>query len=430
MIQTIIILVILIIFSSFFSAAETAYTSVNRIRLKSLAEGEGKKARKARSVLKALERYDKVLTTILVGNNIVNIATSSLATLLVIELLKDNDMLRDSGAWIATVATTIIVLIFGEITPKSLAKQHAESFCLAICNIMTFLLFVFTPLSALFLLIQKGATKLFSNKNKSVSVTEEELMHIIDEIEDEGVLEEQERNLVRSALEFDETTVEQIITPRVNVVGVEINEDVGEVRELFIREGYSRLPVYEKTIDHIVGILNHKEFFQSLYKNPDLQLRDIVHDAIYVPSLMRISEVFKVMQKEKLHIAVVVDQYGGTQGIVTLEDILEELVGEIWDESDVITNAIIFKDKNTFTCDGGLSRNDFNKYFEKNDMGFEIDSDSNTVGGWVCSLFGKIPEENETVKTDDFFITVVKVENRRIMKLEFEILPDEEADED
>lgn len=418
-----IIIAVLIVFSAFFSASETAYTSVNRIRLKSLAESDGKKAKNATIVLHTLEKYDKILTTILVGNNIVNILTSSLATILAIKLCGDTN-----GPIVATVVTTLVVLIFGEITPKTLAKQHAEGFCLAICTIMRFLIFIFTPLSAFFLLIQKGVTKLFSSKEKQVSVTEQELKHIIDDIEDEGVLEEQERNLVRSALDFDETTVEEIITPRVNVVGVEVNEDVRNVRELFMSEGYSRMPVYEKTIDHIVGILYHKDFLQKLYKNKDLQLRDIMSQPIFVPSLMRISEVLKIMQKEKMHIAVVVDQYGGTQGIVTLEDLIEELVGEIWDESDDITVPVTFVSDSAFTLDGALAKNDFNRYFEKNDMDFFIDSDANTVGGWVFSLFGKIPEPNETVKTDDFLITVLKVGDRRIMKLRFEILPKEQAE--
>jgi len=375
---------------------------------------EGSKG--AGCALKVIEKYDKCLTTILVGNNIVNIGTSSLATLLCVNLFGDR------GPVIATAATTIIVLIFGEITPKTIAKGNAEAMSIFFGRILSGLMFVLTPVSAVFLLIQKGATRLF-NKKSEVTVTEQELMHIIDEIEDEGVLEAQESALVRNALEFDETTAEQIMQPRVNVVGVDLYDSNEEIMELFKSEAYTRLPVYEKSLDHIVGVISYRDFTQKMMEDPHFSLSEIISDIMYIPSLMHISELLKRMQKEKEHIAVVVDQYGGTAGIVTMEDVLEELVGEIWDENDEVFMPVRFLSDNTFIVSGEVSKVDFNRYFESRDMDYEINGDFNTVGGWVFELFGRIPSPGDKIETDEFDITVQDLNERRIGNLKFVIKP-------
>lgn len=411
--ETGIVIAALVILSALFSAAETAFTSANRIRLKNMAE-EGSKG--AEVALKVMGKYDKCLTTILIGNNIVNIATSSLATLLCVRLFADR------GPVIATAATTVIVLIFGEITPKTIAKGNAEAACVAFGRIMRGLMFILTPVSAIFLLIQKAASKLFIKK-KEVYVTEQELMHIIDEIEDQGVLEEQESALVRNALEFDETTVEQIMQPRVNVVGIDIYDSNEKIMELFKTEAYTRLPVYEKSLDHIIGVISYRDFSQKVLEGNDFNLSELVTDILYIPSLMRISEVLKKMQREKEHIAVVVDQYGGTAGIVTMEDVLEELVGEIWDENDVVSTPVRFTSETVFKVGGEVSKVDFNRYFESKGMDYEINGDFNTVGGWVLQLFGRIPSQGDMIETDEFKITVESVEERRIANLKFEIKP-------
>lgn len=417
--ETVAIIVILILLSAFFSASETAFTSANRIRLKNLAE-EGSKG--AAVALKVMERYDKCLTTILVGNNIVNIATSSLATILCVQLFADN------GPVIATAATTVIVLIFGEITPKTIAKGNAEAFSIGIGRIMWFLMLIMTPVSAVFLLIQKGASKLFIKKEE-VSVTEQELMHIIDEIEDQGVLEEQESALVRNALEFDETTAEEIMQPRVKVVGIELYDSPGQVLELFNSEQYTRLPVYEKSLDHIVGVVSYRDFTQKYMEGEDFTLNDILLPIIYIPSLMRISEVLKKMQREKEHIAVVVDQYGGTAGILTLEDVLEELVGEIWDEHDEVSTPVKRIAENIYRVSGEVSKADFNRFFEDENTDCEIDGDFNTVGGWVLELFGKIPEVGDKVETEHFKITVESINHRRIGDMKFQLKPHSQEQE-
>ena len=420
-IGTLVIIFFMIIFSAFFSASETAYTSANKIRLRSKAENGKKSAARA---LKIIEKYDKTLTTILIGNNIVNILTSSLATVLFIDLLKD----ADKGSVASTVAVTIVVLIFGEILPKTIAKSNAETFACAISGIMAFLMTIFTPLSAIFILLQKGANKLFASKNKEVSMTEQELISIIDEIEDEGVLEEQEGSLVKSALVFDETIVSQVITPRVNIVAIEINADIEKVKELFLTEQYSRLPVYEKTVDHIVGVITQHDFFEKIVRGDNFTIRDIMQDTLHIPNLMKISDVLKQMQKNKIHLAVVVDQYGGTEGIVTLEDIIEELVGEIWDESDEVTAPVKFISETVFETSGEVSQNDFNRFFEARAMDFRIDTDSNTVGGWLFELFGRIPEENDSIRTDDFIITVKSLKDFRIETIQFEIIAKNKED--
>lgn len=420
-IGTLIFIVALIFFSAFFSASETAYTSANKIRLKSKAEKGSKSAKRA---LKIIEKYDKTLTTILVGNNIVNILTSSLATVMFIAILNDND----KGSLVSTIVVTIVVLIFGEIIPKTLAKNHAESFACLISGIMLFLMTILTPISAIFLLLQKLATKLFCKKGKEVSMTEQELLSIIDEIEDEGVLEEQEGSLVKSALVFDETIVSQVITPRVNIVAVEINSDIEKVKDLFIKEQYSRLPVYEKTVDHIVGVITQHDLFEKIVNGESFTISEIMQDTLHIPDLMKISDVLKQMQKKKIHLAVVVDQYGGTEGIVTLEDIIEELVGEIWDESDEITAPVKFTSENVFETSGEVSLNDFNRFFEARAMEFRIDTDSNTVGGWLFELFGRIPEVNDSIKTEDFNITVLSLDDFRVGTVRFEILQADKED--
>lgn len=416
------IIIILIAFSAFFSATETAYSSVNRIRLKSMAENGSNGAKTALNVLK---KYDKALTTILIGNNIVNIATSSIATLICVALVGEA-----YGSVVATVAVTIIVLTFGEVLPKSIAKDHAETLCVAIGGVLSFFMFIFTPFSALFILLKKGISRIFTKK-QSVSVTEEELIAIIDEIEDEGVLEEQESNLVRSALEFDEITVDEIITPRVSITGVEVYESAENVSEIFLKEEYSRMPVYEKTLDNIIGIINEKEFFKHYMEDKNFPIRSIIQEATYVPHLLKIPEVLKIMQKTKAHMCVVLDQHGGTLGIVTLEDVLEELVGEIWDENDEVKPPVSFISENIYEAYGDVSINSFRRYFENRELNIVVKSEAKTIAGWVFELFGRIPEVGDKAETDKFRVTVLEIADLRVNKIRFEILaPEVETEEE
>lgn len=421
------LLVILIILSAFFSASETALSSANKIRLRSMADNGSKGAERA---LRVIKKYDKTITTILIGNNIVNIATSSIATLLTIAIMNNiNEGSGDTyGSLVSTIVVTIVVLIFGEVLPKSIAKDNAESFSIFVSAPISFLMVIFTPFSALFILLKKGVAKLLRTKN-SVSFTEEELKAIIEESEDEGVLETQESNLVRSALEFDEITVDEIITPRVSIVAVDISDDIDTVRRKFLSEEYSRMPVYEKTMDNIVGIITEKDFFKAYEKyGSDFTISSIVQEIIYLPHMLKISEVLRTMQKEKCHISVVLDQHGGTLGIVTLEDILEELVGEIWDESDEVKSPVTSVSENVFDIYGDVSLNSLRRWFDSHDIELEIDSEAHTVAGWVLELFGSIPKNGDVHQTDEYTVTILEAANLRVSKVRFEIKKNNKED--
>lgn len=423
------LIVVLIAMSAFFSASETALTGANRIRLKNMADNGNKAAART---LRILQKYDKAVTTILIGNNIVNIACSSLATLLAIRLISEafgESAGNQYGSLVSTIATTLIVLIFGEVMPKSIAKDHAEGVSMGISGIISFLMIIFTPFSAFFIGLKNLAAKLFRSK-ESVSVTEEELMAIIDEIEDEGVLEQQESNLVRSALQFDEITVDEIITPRVRIVAVEVSENADKIFQMFMGEQYSRMPVYEKTLDNIVGVINQKDFFKAYDERGDeLTVRELIQETIYFPCMLKISEVLRTMQKKKCHMAVVLDQHGGTLGIVTMEDLLEELVGEIWDESDEVKSPVTVLSDKVFSVYGEVSLNSFRRFLAGRDLNTEIESEAHTVAGWTLELFGSIPQEGDVAETDDFRVTIVEIDELRVNKVKIE-LKDKPQEED
>lgn len=415
------LIVILIAMSAFFSASETAISSVNRIRLKSMAENGSRGAARALEILK---KYDKALTTILIGNNIVNIATSSLATMIAISIVGER-----YGSLAATIATTVVVLVFGEVMPKGIAKDHAEGVCIGVSAVVSFLMFVFTPFSALFILLKKGVARLFHIKD-TVSVTEEELMAIIDEIEDEGVLEQQESNLVRSALMFDEITVDEIITPRVRVVAVDATDSAEEVRAKFLSEQYSRMPVVERSLDNIIGIINEKDFIKAYEeKGAELTIRELIQETVYLPSMVRISEVLRTMQKKKCHMSVVLDQHGGTLGIVTMEDLLEELVGEIWDESDEVKSPVTALSDREFSVYGDVSLNSLRRYFASRDINVDIDSEAHTVAGWVLELFGSIPKSGDVTETEELTVTVLEAEELRVNRVDIALKEQRGEDE-
>lgn len=406
------LIVILIVCSAFFSATETALNSANKIRLKNMADNGSHAAQRT---LNVLAKYDKALTTILIGNNIVNIACSSIATILAINLVGEK-----YGSLVSTIATTVIVLIFGEVMPKSIAKDFAEPMAMIASGIISFLMVIFTPFSAFFILLKKGLSKIFHRK-ESVSMTEEELKVMIDEIEDEGVLETQESNLVRSALEFDEITVDEIITPRVRITAVEAGENIDDVRKKFLQEEYSRMPVYERTLDNIIGIITEKEFFKQYEKSSDFTIRSIMQETIYLPQMQKLSEVFRTMQKQKCHMSVVLDQHGGTLGIVTMEDILEELVGEIWDESDEVKSPVTVVGNNIFEVYGDVSLNSLRRFLEARDIPADIESEAHTVAGWVLGLFGSIPKSGDVISNGCFTVTVLDAAELRVNRVRIEI---------
>lgn len=400
------LIAILLMFSAVFSATETAFSSCNRIRIKNLAS-QGKAS--AQKALNILENFDNALTAILVGNNIVNILSTSIATVFF------TDLLGEGSVGIATAVMTVLVLIFGEIMPKSLAKDNAEKFVLFMAAPLSALIFIIKPIILIFRGLKNGVSKLIGSKAEEPSVTEEELMSIIEEIEDEGVLEEQESDLVRSALEFDETTINEILVPRVNAVAIEENTSIDDIRDIFLQNAFSRLPVYKETIDNIIGIIHQKDFFNMYFYEDIKDIHAIMQKPIYISQHKLISEILHQMQKEKVHMAIVIDQYGGTEGIVTLEDILEELVGEIYDESDDETTPFKKVDENTYELNGEQSLWDFLDYLDlPEDI---IDTECNSVGGYLMDLLGHIPQSNEGADDENFIFIASEVDDQKIEKV-------------
>lgn len=401
----IIIIIITIVFSALFSSCETAFSSVNKIRLKNYAAQGNKRAEKA---LKIANSFEDALTTVLVGNNIVNITMASVGTILFTSLF------GSKGVGISTAVITVLVLIFGEVLPKSFAKQNAEKLALIFSGPLSALIFIFKPIVLFFNLL---ASVLKSDKTEP-TVTEDELKYIIDEIEEQGVLEEQESDLVKSALEFDEITVNEILIPRIKVVGIEKSSSIEEIKNLFIEEMYSRLPVYDKSLDNIIGMITNKRFFKMLSQGGN-DISEIIQDVAHFSDLKLISEALRDMQRLKTHLAVVLDQYGGTKGIITLEDIIEELVGEIYDENDEIIHNFIKISDTEFEIAGDMSISDMLE-----EIGLEetaIESTYTSVGGWVTELLEHIPEENETAEYGIFKITVLKVREQSVEKLNIKI---------
>lgn len=415
---------VLLALSAFFSSAETAFSSVNKIRLKHEAAEGNKKAERA---LRIAESYDKTITTILVGNNIVNIFSTSLATLICTSLFAEKYGTATAAA-ISTVSMTLLVLIFGEILPKSLAKQHADSMALSICGILRFFIVILTPVTIVFGALQKLASKLFGRGSGVPSVTEDELKYIIDEIEEEGVLEEQESELVRSALEFDDKCISEVLIPRVRITAVERHDSIDHIREVFFAEQYSRMPVYDKNIDNIIGFIHERDFFRLIVSggNPE-GIESIIHELIYITEFATVSEVLSRMQKEKIHMAIIKDQYGGTYGMVTMEDLIEELLGDIYDETDEEEHSCVKLSDNVFECAAELNVRDFEEYADIPED--TIESENYTMGGWALELFGRIPVSGETVKSGGFTLEVLEAEDNRIIRLKVTFEEDTPAEE-
>ena len=400
----IVVMIALIAMSAYFSATETAFSSLNRIRIKNAAENGNKRAA---LVLSLAEQFDKLLSTILVGNNIVNIGVSSIATVLFIKLTDEV-----KGPTLATVVITIVVLIFGEISPKSLAKENPEKFAMFSAPIMRVLMWILTPINFLFSLWKKLLSKLIRADN-TPSITEEELLTIVEEAEQDGGIDESESELIRSAIEFNDLQAVDIFTPRVDVEAVELTDDKQEVADVFTKTGYSRLPVYDDTIDNIVGIIHLKDFYAQIYAT-DAPLASIIKPAVYITRSMKIYDLLRLLQREKAHMAVIADEYGGTVGIVTMEDILEELVGEIWDEHDEVIEEMQKLDDGSYRIVCSAAIDDLAELF---DIQTDPESDITTVSGWVMECLGRIPQEGDTFSEDGLSVTVTKTDARRVLEI-------------
>ena len=411
-------LVILVGFSAFFSASETAFSSLNQIRLKSRAEdGDSSAAR----VLAMAEQYDKLLTTILIGNNIVNIAAASIGTILFTQMLG-----AERGATVSTIVLTIIVLIFGEVTPKSLAKEMPEKVATAVSPFLVLLMTLMTPLTWLFTQWKKLLGH-FVHSGEADTITEGELMTMVSEAENDGELTDRESELIRSAIEFDDVEVEEILTPRVDVVAVEDDIPLEELAQTFAESGYSRLPVYHGTIDNIIGVVHEKDFYIARLKKAT-KIDDLVVPTLYTTGSTQISQLLRTLREQHHHLAVVVDEYGGTEGIITLEDILEELVGEIWDEHDEVTEDFRKQSDGSWLVSGSASVDDL---YEELDLPEEEDIDSNTVNGLVQEKTCHLPKVGDRFTLGEYDGVVTRTAKRRVTEVRLTpAAPAEDAEKD
>lgn len=397
MVIQIVIMLVCVLLSSYFSATETAFSSLNRTRLKSLAEQGSKKAKRA---LKYCDNYDKLISTILIGNNIVNIALASIGTIVFVSLL------GDIGATVSTAVITVVVLIFGEITPKSIAKDAPEKFAMFAAPSIGFLMKVFTPLNYIFSLWKKMVAKLIKVKSDQ-KMSQAELLLLVDEVQQEGTIDDSEGDLIRNVLEFGDLKTSDVLTHRVDIEAVDITSSKEEIAKVFTDTSYSRLPVYEETVDKIIGVIHQKDFYIGTGMF-DGDIKDIMTSVVFVSPNELLSDLLPHLQREKAHMAMVIDEYGGTLGVVTMEDILEELVGEIWDEHDEV--EVVFKKtgNNTFTVDCSVNFDDFCDYF-----GIEAESESVSLGGWIMEMLRKVPEKGDEFVYEKLKVTVTKTDLHR-----------------
>ena len=414
-----ILLVILIALSAFFSASETAYTTVNKIRLQNYVDAGSKKAKTA---LFIAENYDRTLTTILIGNNIVNIGASSIATLLFVKLF------GPSGAAISTAVMTILILIFGEVLPKSFAKESSEKFALAFSRPLRILMTVFWPVVFLFIQLKKVAKHISPIKEEETpTVTEQELKFIVESIEDEGVLEKQESELVQHALEFDEKTVQEVLTPRVDMTTLDIEDDLQTNIGLVLTERFSRIPVCRGTSDRIIGILHTKDLLEALVRGDAIDLASMVQPAFFVYKTKKLSSLLADFKRNKTHVAIVTDDYGGTVGMVTMEDLLEELVGDIWDEDEEIIRDFVRIDSQHFLISGDLT---IRELFDHLDLPFSnLESNHTSCGGWALEELGHIPQAGEAFQFKNMTLTIQEMDDQRVKKLSVYLAPQPEEEE-
>ena len=397
-----VVIAVLILLSGFFSCVETAFSFANTIRLKALMDNGNKRAGHA---LWVCDNFDRALTAILIGNNIVNLGCSSLATILCLNLFENY------GAAIATGGTTFLVLTFGEVIPKCIGKEKSDGIVLHTGLLLRSFTYILTPLVYLFIGIKSLVMKIGHIKKNSPSVTEDELKYIIETIEEEGILEEQESELVQSALEFDEKTAQEILTPRVDVTVIDIDDSAEEIHDLIIRERYSRIPVYEGEIDNIIGILHTRDYLEKVIDG-EADIRSLLSPAHFIYKNQKLSDILNDFRANKLHIAIVTDEYGGFLGIVTMEDLLEEIVGDIWDEDEDVEHTCTKMGENKYLVSGDM---DLSELFELFEMKPDDDIESNSVGGFIVEQLGDIPIRGARLSYEDLTFTVKRVKNRRII---------------
>ena len=413
--QILISLIILVLLYSFFSASETAFSSLNKIKLKALANTGNKRAENTYNLT---EQFSRLLTTILIGNTIVNVVAASLATVLFVNIFGGN------GVAISSVVMTLIIMVIGEIIPKNIAKHVPEKFAMAVTPILRLLVFIFTPLTFIFNYLEKLISKMFDFDSDTYST--DEFITMVEEANEEGDIEDHEADLITNALEFNDLDVGEILTPRIDMVAIDINEDTPESIELKYRDsGFSRLPVYEDSIDNIIGVLIEKDFYYHLLYEKNSNIKMMLKEVIYTSAQVKISSLLKQFQTSKSHLAIVVDEYGGTQGLITMEDILEELVGEIYDEHDEVIEYYKKISDNEYLVKGNLDVYDLFEHFAiDTDEEFEF----NTTSAWVIDVLDKIPSVGENFDYKNMHIEVTDADSKKVNEIKITFIHEDEKD--
>lgn len=418
------IIVLLVVLSAFFSASEIAYASASKVRLKRAAQ-TGKKS----SMLadRISDRFTEFLSTVLIGNNLVNIAASSAATILGIELAVKSGLTSENGQLISAAVITVIILVFGEIFPKIIATTYADNAVALFAYPIRFFMILFKPIVWAVTSIMNKLSPLWTPKDTQPQVTQEELVTILETIEDEGVFTDKESELIRSAIDFSDVTARDIMIPRVDVVAFDIDDGVEKLMENEELRSFSRFPVYEGSFDNVIGILQTKQFMKSVVTDPNTDIRSLLVPPVYVHMTRSISSILLEFRKKKAHMALVIDEYGGVMGILTVEDIVEEIVGDIFDEGDVVESEIEQKTENTFEVEGGM-----NIYDMFDMIGFEchdFESEYTTVGGWATEMLDKFPVKGDHFTYENLSITVIEAQAVRVEKLLIEVLPVSDEEE-
>ena len=416
----VIIIIICLLFSAFFSSAEIAFASANKTRLKLAAEE--KKSTAAKLAYKIYENYESALATILIGNNLVNILSESVATVIIIGLM------GASNAWIATIGMTVIVLICGEIVPKVVVKTMPETFSTLFAIPLYALMIITKPI----VVVVDGLVKLLSRLWKKgvvdEPISEEELETILDTVEDEGIIDEEKCDLLQSAFEFDDVQAYEIITPRVDMIAIDAESDRAEMLEQILSSPYTRIPVYKDTIDNIIGILHVNLVMRALTEDPEADVLGSLMEPVFVHKTTALDDVLKTMRLQRIHMVIVTDENGGVMGILTMEDVMEQLVGDIWDENDEIEPEVVELSDGTLEIDGDMRIEDFFDEVEFDDR--DVDDDNATVGGFVVQQLGHYADPGDTVDYENLSFTVLETDNRRIERLKVEVLPEEEEPEE
>ncbi len=412
-------IVFLLICSAFFSSTEIAFASANKTRLKQRAESG---SRRDKWALEISDHYDKALCAILIGNNLVNIASSSVATVIAMSLV------GDAGVAIATGVMTVLLLIFGEIMPKQLAKQFCDSYAVAAAPLLRLFMTITRPLVFIFMKMIAVLSRLWGGSQQDDSITIEDIASIIETVEEEGVIDEDCSELLQSAIEFDETEAREIITHRMDMLALDINDDPDEIIAAALESRYSRIPIYDGRIDNIIGILQVNHLLRELMDGNKPRIGDLITDVEFVPQTKKLPAVLEQLRQHKNHMAVVTDEYGGTFGIITMEDILEELVGDIWDETDEIDPDITDETENGFTMDGAMMLSDFLEHIEVEDE--DLEDYITTVGGWATEVLGDYPDEGQSFRYRDYVITIEEIDEFRVTRLRVLHDPQEDSGEE